>query len=31
MDEKIYNMLIERCKSKGFDVGKLVKTTQECF
>jgi apolipoprotein D and lipocalin family protein len=31
MDEKIYTMLIDRCKSKGFDVNKIVKTNQNCI
>lgn len=30
MDEQIYSMLIERCKTKGFDVSKLEITEQEC-
>ena len=30
MDEKIYNMLVEKCKTKGFDVSKLQLTNQDC-
>lgn len=30
MDDKIYNMLVERCKTKGFDVTKLTLTNQDC-
>jgi len=29
MDEIIYNALIEKCKTKGFDISKLEKTKQE--
>ena len=31
MDEPLYNSLIEKCKTKGFDVTKLQKTIQECM
>ena len=31
MDEKLFNSLVDKCKSKGFDVNKLVKTNQECM
>jgi len=30
MDEQLYNMLIEKCKVKGFDISKLEITNQEC-
>ena len=30
MDEKVYTMLLEKIKNKGFDVNRLVKTNQSC-
>lgn len=30
MDENIFNILVEKCKTKGFDVSKLQITKQEC-
>lgn len=30
MDESLYNSLLEKCKVKGFDVSKVVKTVQDC-
>ncbi len=30
MDEQLYNSLIDKCKTKGFDTSKLIKTVQEC-
>lgn len=30
LEESIYNSLIEKCKGKGFEVSKLVKTEQNC-
>ncbi|MHB9041333.1 MAG: lipocalin family protein [Melioribacteraceae bacterium] len=29
MDEQLFNSLVDKCKSKGFDVNKLVKTNQD--
>ncbi len=30
MEETLYNSLLEKCKVKGFDVSKVVKTEQDC-
>lgn len=30
MEDSLYNNLVESCKSKGFDVSKIVKTNQDC-
>ena len=30
MDERLYDSLVEKCKTKNFDVTKLQKTVQEC-
>ncbi|MBM4172557.1 MAG: hypothetical protein FJ214_11865 [Ignavibacteria bacterium] len=30
LDEEIYKLLLEKCKTKGFDVTKLIKTEQDC-
>jgi apolipoprotein D and lipocalin family protein len=31
MDEQLFNSLVDKCKSKGFDVNKLLKTNQDCY
>ena len=30
MDEVLFNSLVNKCKEKGFDVSKIVKTNQDC-
>ncbi|MFA7418326.1 MAG: lipocalin family protein [Melioribacteraceae bacterium] len=30
MEDSVYNSLIEKCKTKGFDVSKVVMTEQDC-
>jgi apolipoprotein D and lipocalin family protein len=30
MDEELFNSLVSKCKEKGFDVSKLIKTAQDC-
>jgi len=30
MEETLYNSILEKCKAKGFDVSKVVKTQQDC-
>lgn len=30
MDEQLFNSIVDKCKAKGFDVSKLIKTKQEC-
>ncbi|PKL82740.1 MAG: hypothetical protein CVV24_08535 [Ignavibacteriae bacterium HGW-Ignavibacteriae-3] len=31
MNEDLFNSLVEKCKTKGFDVSKMIKTNQDCM